>query len=64
MASSETNDRGEYGAPAVPADGGQSKGKGGAAGILLLLGLTAGIYALSPGARHWYKYGQLPLPRR
>lgn len=29
-------------------------------GILIALGLVAGIYGLSPGARHYYKTGKLP----
>lgn len=29
-------------------------------GILLGFGLLAGIYGLSPGARHYYKTGKLP----
>ena len=33
---------------------------GGAGGLLLILGLAAGIYVLSPGARHFYRHGYLP----
>lgn len=50
----EPNQRGEYGTAA------SSEGKGGTAGILILLGIAAGIYGLSPGARHYYKHGRLP----
>ena len=53
----ESNQRGQYGAAA------SSDGKGGTAGILVLLGIAAGIYGLSPGARYFYKHGRLPPHR-
>jgi hypothetical protein len=53
---SEPNERGQYGASADS----NGKGNGGAVGILAILGITVGIYALSPGARHYYKHGYLP----
>jgi len=44
---------------------GDRKKSGGAGAILLLLGITVGMYALSPGARHFYKHdGYLPPARR
>jgi hypothetical protein len=49
------NERGSYG----PSGSEEGKGNSGLA-ILLLAGVTAGIYALSPGARHFYKHGRLP----
>jgi len=49
------NERGSYGQSGPE----ESKGNSGIA-ILLLLGATVGIYALSPGARHYYKHGRLP----
>lgn len=49
--------RGTYGKP-------ERGNKGGAAGILLVLGLTAGVYALSPGAMYFYKHGHLPRAGR
>lgn len=54
------NDRGQYG------DGGRTAGTdgGGIGGILIGLGIAVGIYAFSPGARHWYKHGHLPPVRR
>lgn len=56
------NDRGQYG---NPADTDRQEGKHlGSAGVLVLLGFTVGIYALSPGARHFYKHGHLPPWRR
>lgn len=51
--------RGQY------ADAKGDRKKSGVAGaILLLLGITVGMYALSPGARHFYKHGYLPPARR
>jgi hypothetical protein len=47
------NERGAYGAGA----GRQGKGAGAA---IVLVGMTVAIYALSPGARYWYKHGHLP----
>ena len=47
------NDRGSYGANA-------GKSGGAALPIVLVLGCTALIYGISPGARHWYKHGRLP----
>jgi hypothetical protein len=56
------NDRGQYGDKTHAPDAG---GKGvGAGWILLVLGISVGIYALSPGARHWYKHGYLPPAER
>jgi len=55
---SEPNERGQYG------DTPRSDGKGGAVGILVALGVAVGIYALSPGARHYYRHGRLPPYRR
>ena len=57
QASTATADsqRGQY------ADRKKSTGVG---GILLMLGLAVGVYALSPGARHFYKYGYLPPVKR
>lgn len=52
-------ERGEYGAASAP-----DKRSVGAGGILLLAGITAGIYALSPGARHFYRHGYPPPARR
>jgi hypothetical protein len=37
---------------------------GGGLAILFLFGITVGIYALSPGARHFYKHGRLPAPQK
>jgi len=48
-----TDTRGQY----------PSTGHGSGLGVLALLGIGVGIYAASPGARHWYKHGRLP-PRR
>lgn len=28
--------------------------------VVILIGVGAVIYGLSPGARHWYKHGRLP----
>jgi hypothetical protein len=50
------NERGTYGP-----NGGTGEQKGGGwLAIVLLAGATVGIYALSPGARHFYKHGRLP----
>jgi hypothetical protein len=57
----DVNQRGQYG---PPADTGDKKGGGGVGGILAVLGITVGIYALSPGARYFYKHGRLPAHRR
>jgi hypothetical protein len=55
------NERGQYGnAGGAPG----AKRDLGVGGIFLLLGITVGIYALSPGARYWYKHGYLPPVRR
>lgn len=59
---STVNDRGQYGDPAGVTDAGRKDL--GVGGVLLLLGVSVGIYALSPGARHWYKHGYLPPVRR
>ena len=48
------NERGQYG------DAENSKGVG---GILIGFGIAVGIYALSPGARHYYRHGRLPPHR-
>lgn len=53
------NERGAYGGAAKTPE---RQGLG-ASGILLLLGVTVGIYALSPGARHFYRHGYLPPAR-
>ncbi|HSX23082.1 MAG TPA: hypothetical protein VLE97_09935 [Gaiellaceae bacterium] len=53
------NERGAYGAAKAP-----EQHSVGAGGILLLVGITAGIYALSPGARHFFRHGYLPPARR
>ena len=42
------------GADAVPPK------KNGPATVAIVLGLAVGIYALSPGARHYYRTGRLP----
>jgi hypothetical protein len=55
------NARGQYGNAGRAAD---SAGGSGIGGILIVLGITVGIYAFSPGARHWYKHGHLPPVRR
>jgi len=34
--------------------------KNGPATVAIVLGLAVGIYALSPGARHYYRTGRLP----
>ena len=56
--SNGANQRGQYGAPA-PAGEEKSAGKTGL-GIAIMAALTVGVYALSPGARHYYKHGRLP----
>jgi hypothetical protein len=38
----------------------EGKKRGGIGGVLLILGIAVGVYALSPGARHYYKHGHLP----
>lgn len=38
--------------------------RGGTGAILLILGIAVGVYAFSPGARHFYKHGQLPPQHR
>ena len=43
---------------------GDCKKSTGVGGILLMLGLAVGVYALSPGARHFYKHGYLPPAKR
>lgn len=48
------NERGHYGKAAA--------GKGGGS-VAIVIGIAAAIYALSPGARHYYKYGSLPRQR-
>ncbi len=53
------NERGQYGDQRDQGDRCDGH-KGGAGGILILLGVTVGIYAISPGARHYYKHGYLP----
>jgi hypothetical protein len=53
------NQRGEYG----DAPDGDRKESLGAGGILLVAGIAVGVYALSPGARHFYKHGRLPSAR-
>ena len=53
------NDRGQYGT--APAPDRKDLGVG---GVVALLGVAVGIYALSPGARHWYKHGSLPPRQR
>ncbi len=58
MQPTTANQRGQYGTPK------DDNKKLGAGGIFLVLGIAVGIYALSPGARHWYKHGQLPHQRR
>jgi hypothetical protein len=55
MASSASNQRGEYGT-VEDAD----RKSSGAGSVLLVVGLAVGIYALSPGARYFYKHGHLP----
>jgi len=50
------NERGSYG----EANGGEGR-RSGALPVLLMLGIAAGLYALSPGARHFYKHGRLPV---
>ena len=52
------NERGQYGATTATTAA-ERKGLG-LGGVLALVGITAGIYALSPGARHYYKHGRLP----
>jgi len=47
-------DRGSYG---ESSDGDR---KGGALPIVIMAGVAAGIYALSPGARYYYKHRRLP----
>ena len=49
------NERGSYGD-----DAGDKGKKNGVLPILLMLGAAVGVYALSPGARHFYKHGRLP----
>ena len=50
-ASARPNARGSFG----------DRGKSSLAGTLGVgVGIMAVIYALSPGARHWYKHGRLP----
>lgn len=34
--------------------------KGGTLAIVIILIMTAAVYGLSPGARHYYKHGRLP----
>ena len=51
------NERGSYGNAAVKDD---DKKDGGLLPVLVLAGVTIGVYALSPGARHFYKHGKLP----
>jgi hypothetical protein len=50
------NARGEYG------DSPEGKKTGGG-GVGIILGVAVAIYALSPGARHFYKHGRLPEAR-
>jgi hypothetical protein len=52
------NDRGQYGNDRAAQKNGSSLG-----GILIGVGIAVGIYAFSPGARHWYKHGHLPSVR-
>jgi hypothetical protein len=47
------NARGEYG------DSPEGKKKGGGGSVVIVLGAAVAIYALSPGARHFYKHGRL-----
>jgi hypothetical protein len=49
------NDRGQY--ADRDRDGHRGSGWGGVAIAFMIM---AGIYALSPGARHFYKHGRLP----
>jgi hypothetical protein len=53
------NQRGQYGAPAP-----KEHESPGAGWILALVGISVGIYALSPGARHFYRHGYLPSVKR
>lgn len=47
--------------PPQPGDrGNYEHSSTGPRGILALALVGVGIYALSPGARHWYKHGRLP----
>lgn len=38
----------------------EAKKKGGLLSVAIVLGLTAAIFGLSPGARHFYRHGKLP----
>jgi hypothetical protein len=53
------NERGQY----VDHDARDTRRGSGWGGAVVLLGITAAIYALSPGARYWYKHGRLPPGR-
>jgi hypothetical protein len=48
------NDRGTYG------DDRRDQRDHGARPFFVVLGISAAIYALSPGAIHFYKHGRLP----
>ena len=50
----ESNERGSYG---------DRRERSSALGIAIVLGATALIYGLSPGALHYYKHGFLPRAR-
>jgi hypothetical protein len=50
--------RGQYGSPATDGKGRST------VGVVAILVVAVGIYAFSPGARHWYKHGRLPPYRR
>jgi hypothetical protein len=55
MSNEQPNERGSYGEPTEP-----EEKRVGAGGIAILFGVTVMLYALSPGARHFYKHGYLP----
>jgi len=52
--------RGHYGNVASP----QQQKRGGRITVAVVAGVAAGIYALSPGMRYFYKHGHLPLAPR
>jgi len=51
----QANDRGTY------EEAAEKKGGGVLPAVVIVLGLGAAIYGFSPGARHWYKHGRLPV---
>lgn len=53
------NERGQYGAQAAQAQDDRGSGNN-TGGVLVAFGLGIGLYAFSPGARHFYKHGRLP----